>query len=134
MLVVIVIVGVALLVAIAETRGRGGALDQQKYRESWLKLENNLDKNNASTYQFAVLAADKLLDQALKESGIAGATMGERLKNSSAKFSRDLLNQIWAAHKLRNQIAHEADSKVNILGARRTLSTFKKALKDLGAI
>jgi hypothetical protein len=134
MLVAIVVVGVALLGAIAVTRGRGGALDQQKYRERWLKVENNLDKNNASTYQFAVLSADKLLDQALRESGVKGETMGERLKNARDKFNKELLNQIWSAHKLRNQIAHEADSRVNVLGARRALATFKKALKELGAI
>ncbi|MCL2038216.1 hypothetical protein FWG95_04445 [Candidatus Saccharibacteria bacterium] len=132
MLVAIIVVGVALLIIIAKTRGRGGLLDQQKYREAWLKIENNLDKSNLATFQFAVLSADKLLDQALKESGIKGEKMADRLKNAKEKFSN--VNQIWAAHKLRNVIAHEPDAKVNLLGAKRALATFKKALKELGAI
>jgi len=134
MVVAVVVIGVVLLVIIGATRGRGGALDQEKYRENWLKIENNLDKNNLATYQFAVLAADKLLDQALRDSGAKGEKMSDRLKDFAKKFSRDTLNQIWAAHKLRNQIAHETDSQVNLLGARRALATYKKALKELGAI
>ena len=131
-LAIVAIIGVALLVVITMTRGRGSALDQQKYREAWLKIENNLDKSNLATYQFAILSADKLLDQALKESGVKGEKMSERLKNAKDKFSN--VNQIWTAHKLRNVIAHEPDAKINSLGAKRALATFKKALKELGAI
>ena len=134
MLIVIVAVGVILFAIIAATRGRGGLLDREKYRIEWLKIENNLDKNNLATYQFAVLSADKLFDQALKEIGIKGENMGERLKNAKDKFAREMLNQIWTAHKLRNQIAHETDLQINLIGARRALATFKKALKELGAI
>jgi hypothetical protein len=132
MLVIIVVIGVVLLVVITLTRGRSGVLDQQKYRVRWLEIENGLDKNNVATYQFAVMAADKLLDQALREVGVAGDTMGDRLKNSRGKFAN--LNAVWTAHKLRNQIAHEANTRVNIIGARRALATYKRALRELGAI
>ncbi len=132
LVVVVVVIGVTILVIIAMTNGRGGLLDQEKYRTAWLKIENGLDRGNIDSYQFAVMSADKLLDQAMKESGIAGDKMSERLKNGKKKFTN--ANQVWAAHKVRNQIAHEADTKINELGARRSLSAFKKALKDLGAI
>ena len=132
MLVIIVVIGAVLLVIIALTRGRSGLLDQQKYRTEWLKIENALDKNNLATYQFAVLAADKLLDQALRELGVAGDTTGERLRASKGKLTG--LHAVLTAHKLRNQIAHEANTEVNLLGARRALATFKKSLKELGAI
>ena len=131
-LVIVVVIGVALLVIIALTNGRGGLLDQEKYRTAWLKIENGLDKGNIDSYQFAVLSADKLLDQAMRESGIAGDKMSERLKNCKKKFTN--VNQVWSAHKIRNQIAHEADTKINERGARRSLAAFKKALRDLGAI
>jgi hypothetical protein len=79
-----------------------------------------------------VLNADKLVDQALRESGINGETMGERLKSSATKFSD--LNGLWTAHKLRNRIAHEPDVAVSYDEARYALNCFRKALKDLGAI
>jgi transposase len=79
-----------------------------------------------------VLNADTLLDQALKDKGIAGTTMGERMKHMQQKWSN--ANNVWTAHKLRNQIAHEPDVKLSYDSARRALSSFKQALKDLGAI
>lgn len=134
---ILIIFIVALTIAIPLflfifSRNIKSSLDKEKYRCSWLKIENSLDKNNIDTYHFAVLSADKLLDQALKESDVPGDKMGDRLKNSKKKFSNT--NQVWAAHKIRNQIAHEADTKIDFLGARRALATYKKALKELGAI
>lgn len=132
MLVILVIVGAVLMVILTLTKGKSGLLDQAKYRTAWLKIENGLDKSNEATYQFAVLAADRLVDQALKEIGVDGKTMGDRLKNSKKYFSD--VNKVWEAHKVRNQIAHEVDAKINTLGLKRALAIFKKALKDLGAI
>jgi hypothetical protein len=79
-----------------------------------------------------ILNADKLLDLALKERGIKGETMGERMKN--AKDTWKNANAVWGAHKLRNQIAHEADIRVGYDDTRRALAGFKQALKDVGAI
>jgi hypothetical protein len=80
----------------------------------------------------AILNADKLVDQALRERGFRGDTMGDRLKATRGQLSdRD---EIWFAHKLRNRIAHESDVRVNYSQARRALGGFKRALKDLRAI
>lgn len=131
-LIIILVIAAALFFIINFTKGGPKFLDQEKYRCAWLKIENALDKSNIDTYHFAILSADKLLDQALKELNVPGETMGDRLKNSKKKFTN--INQVWSAHKIRNQIAHEADTKINLLGARRALAIYKKALKELGAI
>jgi len=44
------------------------------------------------------------------------------------------LNAVWYAHKLRNQIAHEHGFKIDYAQAKHALSTYRQALKDLGAI
>ncbi len=79
-----------------------------------------------------LLNADKLLDQALKERGFSGNTMGERMKSANKIWSN--ANHVWGAHKLRNQIAHESEIKVSLNMTRRALASFRQALKDLGAI
>jgi hypothetical protein len=79
-----------------------------------------------------VLNADKLLDQALRERGVKGETMGERMKTARESWSN--ANGVWTAHKLRNQIAHESEVQVSYDDARRALANFKQALKDIGAI
>ena len=127
----IIIVGV-LLFAIITLKNRGGALDVNKYRVRWLAIEQSLARDNEASYPVAVLDADKLVDQALKDMGMRGDTMGERLKSANAKFSRR--NDVWEAHKLRNKIAHESDFRIGYDRSRRALAGFKRALKDLGAI
>jgi hypothetical protein len=123
----------AILFAVISLTKRGPAtLDIQKYRSRWMTIEQQFNKDEAMTYSLCVLNADTLLDHALKDKGVQGATMGERMKQMQQKWSN--ANNVWTAHKLRNQIAHEPDAKVGYDAARRALSSFKQALKDVGAI
>lgn len=131
-LVVIVLVGAGILFMIAQGRRSGGSLDVKRYRMGWLKIERQLIKDQESSYHMAILNADKLLDQALKQKGAKGTTMGERMKASQSLWSS--ANNIWTAHKIRNQIAHETDARVSYNDTRRSLAAYKQALKDLGAI
>lgn len=127
----ILIVAGLILAIIVYTKG-GRTLNQEKYRTKWLSIERSLVRDQVASYHLSVLNADKLLDHALKEAGYKGATMGERLKLANSQLGNR--NAIWAAHKLRNQIAHEPDVQVNYDTARRALASFKQALKDIGAI
>ncbi len=128
----IIIVGGLLFAVIAMTRKGVGRLNIEHYRVKWLSIEQGLKRDEISSYHMAVLNADKLVDQALKEKGLKGETMGERMKNASSLLTKR--NDFWTAHKLRNQIAHEPDVVVTFDSARRALVGFKQALKDLGAI
>ena len=128
----IALVGVLLIVVIMLTRKSTPNLDVNKYRLKWLAIEKQLVSSDLSSCQLAVMNADKLLDQALKERGTKGETMGERMK--TAKDSWSNANATWASHKLRNKIAHESDFHVTYNDARRALAGFKQALKDMGAI
>lgn len=128
----VLIVGLLLVAVIVLTKKSQAPLSVDKYRMRWLAIEKQLSKEAVSSYSLTVLNADKLLDQALKERGIKGETMGERMKNAREVWSN--ANAVWGAHKLRNQIAHEPDVQVSFDDARRALAGFKQALKDIGAI
>jgi hypothetical protein len=127
----VLIIGVLLIAVMALTK-KGTRLDVEKYRMRWLSIETQLKRDNVSSYHLCVLNADKLVDHALKECGIKGTTMGDRMKSARETWSN--ATALWAAHKLRNQIAHETDARVGYDDARRALAGFKQALKDLGAI
>ncbi len=126
----ILIVGAILFGIITFSKGGSRTLDTNKYRSKWLAIEQQLKRDDSSSHQLVVLNADKLLDTALREKGIGGETMGARMKNIQWSNA----NNTWSAHKLRNQIAHETDVTVTYDEARRALSGFKQALKDVGAI
>jgi hypothetical protein len=131
-LAAILIVGVILFAIICVSKKGAKRLDVDKYRIKCLEIQNGLRQGDISSYHLSVLSADKLLDQALRELGVRGQTMGERMKSVGPRFSDS--NGVWAAHKLRNRIAHEPDVSVTYEEARRALIYFRKALKDLGAI
>lgn len=128
----IIIVGAIMFALICSTKKGSRRIDIEQYRVKYLAIENQLRRDEPSSYHLAVLNADKLVDQALRDRGLRGQTMAERMKNFNSSFSDR--NGIWMAHKLRNKIAHESDVKVSYDDARRALSSFKRALKDLGAI
>lgn len=131
-LIGIVLVGGGILFIIAHGRKGGRALDVERYRTSWMAIERQVIKGQESSYHLVILNADKLLDQALRQRGFRGNTMGERMKAAHNVWSsRD---NVWTAHKLRNRIAHEPDVTVGYDTARRALAAFKQALKDVGAI
>lgn len=131
-LLAIVIVGVLAFVVILVTKRGERHLDVNKYRSKWLKVEQILSRDQPVSYQLSVLEADKLLDEALRERGITGQTMGERMKSYQSRWSN--ANAVWTAHKLRNRIAHETDVQVSYGDARSALAGFKHGLKDVGAI
>ncbi len=126
------IVMALLFAVIGITKNGNKQLDVDRYRVKWMATEHQLVREQISSYHLAVLNGDKLVDQALREKGIKGQNMGERLKNGAQLFTNR--NNVWMAHKLRNQIAHEPDVSVTYEMAQQALSAFRQALKDIGAI
>jgi hypothetical protein len=118
------------VIALAKRTPRG--LDVEKYRSQWMTLEQQLKREEVSSYHMCVLNADKLLDRALIERGIAGKVMADRMKHMQGKWTN--ANSVWSAHKLRNKIAHEPEVRVDFDDTRRALAAYKQALKDIGAI
>ncbi len=108
---------------------RVGGVDREFVARRWAEIES---KAGGGALASAVSEADKLLDYALKQSGVRGETMGERLKNSGSRFSN--MNAIWSAHKLRNTLAHEAEFDLVPSVAREAIASFRQGLQDLGAL
>ncbi len=129
-IVIVLILGITFF-AILTLKQKSIQIDKEKYRSMWLKIENDLVKENEQSYQMAILNADKLLGKALEEVGVPGKTMGEKMKKYN-KFTK--VNGVWMAHKLRNKIAHEPNVVINYDQTKIALGFFKQALKDLEVI
>jgi len=132
MFTVIIVFALAFLVVIFWTRKGPRPFDIEKYRSNWLNIEQSLNQNEPASYTMAVLNADKLLDQAMRDKGCSGKTEAERMKSVQHKWSHK--DDVWQAHKLRNKIAHETGFVVNYTTAQHAVYVFKQALKELGAI
>lgn len=109
---------------------RIGGVDREFVQTRWVAIEGMA--SGGGSLRDAVSEADKLLDYVLKQSGVPGDTMGERLKRGGDRFSD--INAIWSAHKLRNALAHEAKFDLVPSMAREAIRDFRQGLKDLGAL
>ena len=128
----IIIIGVLVFIAISLTGNKVYEFDKEEYQADFLSIENSLTKDNELSFNAVVVEADKLLDKALMEMGLPGKTMGERMKSAADRFTQN--NSVWYAHKIRNQIAHERNFKIDYNKAAHALKAYRQALKDLGAI
>lgn len=128
-IILILIVAAILLTAyvfIKSNRKKFSESDQKFIKKTWQRIVKmaNGDPNHA------ILEADKLLNHTLTLKGYDGS-VGDQLKAASFLFTN--INDVWQAHKARNQLAHEIGKKISIKESKSYLIIFKKALKDLGA-
>lgn len=100
----------------------------------WIHIQSLIASTNASDWRTAIIEADIMLDDMLKEQGYVGEGIGERLKLvESSDFST--LNDAWEAHKVRNQIAHEGSSfNLSDTLARRTIARYESVFREFDLI
>lgn len=99
----------------------------------WQKIKNHVNSFKESEWKFAVIEADKLVDDVLKSAGFAGESMGERLMLIKPD---QLLNlqYLWDAHKLRNLLVHDPNYQVTHRQAIWAIEAFENVLRELEAL
>ena len=126
----VLVVGLVLFAYISKIGHKRSKLNHDEFRQRWQRIRQ-LQSQGETGWQLSIMDADKLLDQALRQSGYRGETMGERLKSAQTAFRNT--DAIWKAHKLRNRLAHEQDVRLNSMFVSQALTSFEAGLKDLGA-
>ncbi len=106
-------------------------ISKKEAQESWHRIQEHFYRGGESDLKVAILEADKLLNDALREAGVMGTQLGDRLKRANDRQVPNL-QELWQAHKLRNQIAHEPNFKLKRDLAERALDIYETALKNLG--
>lgn len=113
---------------IAPIESSGGALGAR-----WKEILNHMESVNDGEWKFAVIEADKLVDDVLKSAGYQGETMGERLM-SIDKTQLVTLDTLWDAHKVRNRLVHDTNYFLRYAEAKRAIHLYEETLKELGAL
>lgn len=112
---------------------------EQLYAEKYLGTPRNsrlkdvlshIESDNPNDWKLAIIEADIILDDILKQKGYVGSSLGERLKSISSN-QLDSLNDAWEAHKVRNRIAHDgADFVLTKRTAQETIVRYQKVFKE----
>lgn len=88
--------------------------------------------SNPNDWKLAIIEADIILDDVLKEKGYVGESLGERLK-SLTSIQLASLNDAWEAHKIRNRIAHDgSDFILTKRIAQETIVKYQRVFAELG--
>jgi uncharacterized membrane protein YraQ (UPF0718 family) len=106
-------------------------MPKQQARTSWATAQQHFFSGNQNDLKMAIVEADNILNDALRYAGIEGTSLGERLKNIKRNQIPNL-QEIWDAHKLRNEIAHGSNFSLKRDTAERALETYRTALENLG--
>jgi hypothetical protein len=105
-------------------------------REStrWRSVIDMVASDNPTEWRHAVLEADTMLDELLRERGYPGDSLGERLKGVSREGMKTL-DAAWEAHKVRNEIAHAgSDFILSQREARRVIDLYRQVFQEAGVI
>lgn len=130
--IILAIIVLVLLINRFKKTGRSKNIDKQYFKKKWEEIEKAVDMRSEMGYKIAIIEADKLLDDAFKKLMIAGSTMGERLKVIIYKYPN--LRKVWEAHVIRNKISHESSFKLYDNTAKKAISIYKDALKEIGIL
>jgi len=103
---------------------------KEEASKRWQEILDKLEGDDESGFKMAVIEADKVFDELLKEAGYPGEDMGTRLKQVT-KDQLSNIDEVWQAHKVRNRIAHEPYYQLNKRDAKRAVEIYKKATEDL---
>jgi len=122
LIAVVILVFVYVYVRILIRRWRRQRLrgtDRSRVLEQWKKASAQGDLHRR------ILEADAVLDLTLTGLGYRG-TLGEKLKKAQRYIPN--IDAVWRAHKLRNQIAHEAGIRVPESVLKDALRTFERTI------
>ncbi len=105
----------------------------RKVAKKWKLISNRLKSASESDWKIAIIEAESFLDEIFEKIGLEGENFGQKLKQINvSEFSDIMIEDIWQAHKVRNNIVHDPNYKLNFEQAKKTLMIYEKTLNDLG--
>lgn len=108
-------------------------LDTQKFGERWGGIMRRASKAPPQSLVLAIIEADKCVDDALKELGLSGEHMADRLERLTPN-DYPSLDRLWRAHRVRNELVHTPDYSIDPRDAEEVLKIYERFLKELGAL
>jgi hypothetical protein len=95
-------------------------------------IRERISSEHPDDWKLAIIEADIILDQTLKQQGYAGTSLGERLRSITTS-ELPSLNDAWQAHKIRNFIAHNGHEYVlTQRDAQEAIVRYERVFRDLG--
>lgn len=100
----------------------------------WKYILTMMQSSNESDWRVAVMEADSMLEEVLREKGLVGDGVSDLLESAKDNGYRSI-QDAWDGHLVRNQIAHQgSDFPFSQVEARRVIKLFQNFFEELGVI
>lgn len=104
--------------------------EKKRMVKTWERSKKRLETKIPSEYKLAVIEVDSFFNNVLERMGYPGESLGERLKKAPEGIFPDL-DDVWQAHKIRNNIVHDPNYRLTQKTAEEVLGIYEEALKNL---
>jgi len=108
-------------------------IEDKRHVGLWDVILKHMESDNPAEWKIAIIEADNLLDELLRERGYEGETLGDRMKSIDGKKVVSL-QAAWDAHKVRNALVHEADYEPPHFVVKEAIGKFKRGFEALGVL
>lgn len=106
----------------------------EKKNERWAAVLEHIGSPKEGDWRIAIIEADTMLDKLTKDMGLIGNDLGDRLRNAPTGDFQTLDNA-WAAHRLRNRIAHEGlNFKLEYRDAKKAIEQFESVFQEFNLV
>lgn len=111
--------------------------DKEKQRDSnprWHYILTLIESSNESDWRVAIIEADTMLEEVLRDKGFEGSTLSELLDGMRSSGYSSIQNA-WDAHLVRNQIAHiGSEFPLSQVEGRRIIKMYQNVFEELGVV
>jgi hypothetical protein len=104
--------------------------EDEEVTSGWSKVQRYLNKKDINSLLLAVIEADKLLAEVLKDKGYPGKSTEEKIGAAKEKFTN--INFLLGARDIRDKIINKIDYNLTSLDLEDAISAYRQAMIDLG--
>lgn len=116
-----------------EVKGKEHHFNTAAFKRHWAEVEKKASEGTPQALHLAVIAADNLADEALKEMELPGEHMADRLQHLTEEDFNQL-EDLWRAHKLRNELVHTPGFELKKGEAEEVLRVYESFLRTMRAL
>ncbi|MFH1161940.1 MAG: hypothetical protein V1696_01560 [Candidatus Jorgensenbacteria bacterium] len=106
---------------------------REEVRERWQRILVKAASDPPQSYVLAIIEADKCVDDVLKDLGLKGEHMADRLEQLDHTDFKTF-EKLWRAHRVRNDLVHTQDFSIDPTDAKEVLEIYEAFLKELGML
>ena len=98
--------------------------------EQWGAIRNKFAEGTADARKVAIINADTFIDKMLRDAGIEGTHMADRLEQLAGDELKTI-DRLWRAHRLRNDLVHTPEFVVSESTAEKTMTDYEAFLREI---